>query len=215
MQIEHLRLVANVKEAELRALKSQVNPHFLFNSLNSLRALIDEDAPRAREAVTRLANILRYSLQSGQVETVSLKDELQAVEDYLALEQIRHEERLLVRWDVADEARLQPVPPMLLQTLVENAVKYGISARREGGLVAISAQIENSILRIRVSNPGELTSPANAASAKAGSSTGVGLRNASERLKLLYGDHAVLRLFSEPVGCVTAEVSLPCKSLLA
>lgn len=215
MQLEHLRLVANVKEAELRALKSQVNPHFLFNSLNSLRALIDEDAPRAREAVTRLANILRYSLQSGQVETVSLKDELQAVEDYLALEQIRHEERLLVRWDVADEARLQPVPPMLLQTLVENAVKYGISTRREGGVVAISAQIENSILRIRVSNPGELTSPANAASAKAGSSTGVGLRNASERIKLLYGDHATLRLFSEPVGCVTAEVSLPCKSLLA
>lgn len=215
MQIEHLRLVANVKEAELRALKSQVNPHFLFNSLNSLRALIDEDAPRAREAVTRLANILRYSLQSGQVETVSLKDELQAVEDYLALEQIRHEERLKVRWDVADEARLQPVPPMLLQTLVENAVKYGISTRREGGVVAISAQIENSILRIRVSNPGELTSPANAASAKAGSSTGVGLRNASERIKLLYGDHATLRLFSEPVGCVTAEVSLPCRSLLA
>jgi LytS/YehU family sensor histidine kinase len=93
----------------------------LFNSLNSLRALIDEDAPRAREAVTRLANILRYSLQSGQLETVLLKDELRAVEDYLALEQIRHEERLVVQWDIADRARDQPVPPMLVQTLVENA----------------------------------------------------------------------------------------------
>ncbi|MEO6992515.1 MAG: histidine kinase [Lacunisphaera sp.] len=213
MQIEQLRLVANVKEAELRALKSQVNPHFLFNSLNSLRALIDEDAPRAREAVTRLANILRYSLQSGQVETVSLKDELNAVQDYLALEQIRHEERLLVRWDVAEEARLQPVPPMLLQTLVENAVKYGISTRPGGGLITISAQVTNAILHICVSNPGELSSPSNEASAKAGSSTGVGLRNASERLKLLYGDQATLRLLAEPLGCVTAEVSLPCKLL--
>ncbi|HEY4248420.1 MAG TPA: histidine kinase [Lacunisphaera sp.] len=213
MQLEQLRLVANVKEAELRALKSQVNPHFLFNSLNSLRALIDEDAPRAREAVTRLANILRYSLQSGQVETVLLKDELDAVQDYLALEQIRHEERLLVRWDVAEEARLQPVPPMLLQTLVENAVKYGISTRREGGLITISAQCTGAVLHIRVSNPGEISSPTNEASAKAGSSTGVGLRNASERLKLLYGERATLRLLAEPAGCVTAEVSLPCKSL--
>lgn len=213
MQIEQLSLVANVKEAELRALKSQVNPHFLFNSLNSLRALIDEDAPRAREAVTRLANILRYSLQSGQVETVLLKEELAAVQDYLALEQIRHEERLLVRWEVAEEARLQPMPPMLLQTLVENAVKYGISTRREGGLITISAQVANGSLHIRVSNPGELSSPANEASAKAGSSTGVGLRNASERLKLLHGEQATLRLLSEPAGCVTAEVSLPCKLL--
>ena len=215
MQIEQLRMAANVKEAELRALKSQVNPHFLFNSLNSLRALIDEDAPRAREAVTRLANILRYSLQSGQVETVLLKDELNVVEDYLALEQIRHEERLHVRWDIADQARLQLVPPMLLQTLVENAVKYGISTRREGGVITVSARIEESILHIRVSNPGELALPSNVASAKAGSSTGVGLRNASERLKLLYGDQATLRLLAEPAGCVTAQVTVPFKSSLA
>lgn len=215
MQIEQLRLAANVKEAELRALKSQVNPHFLFNSLNSLRALIDEDAPRAREAVTRLANILRYSLQSGQLETVLLKDELRAVEDYLALEQIRHEERLTVRWEVADQARNQPIPPMLLQTLVENAVKYGISTRREGGLITISARIEESTLHIRVSNPGDLAAPANESSAKAGSSTGVGLRNASERLQLLYGDAATLRLAAEPVGCVTAQVTVPFKVLPA
>lgn len=214
MQIEQLSLAANVKEAELRALKSQVNPHFLFNSLNSLRALIDEDAPRAREAVTRLANILRYSLQSGQLETVLLKDELQAVEDYLTLEQIRHEERLRVRWEVEEAARLQPVPPMLLQTLVENAVKYGISVRREGGEVVISARIGGSVMHLCVSNPGELAPPPNAASAKAGSSTGVGLRNASERLKLLYGDRATLRLLAEPAGCVTAEVSIPLKSTL-
>jgi len=213
MQMEQLRLAANVKEAELRALKSQVNPHFLFNSLNSLRALIDEDAPRAREAVTRLANILRYSLQSGQLETVLLNDELRAVEDYLALEQIRHEKRLMIRWEVAEQTRTQPVPPMLLQTLVENAVKYGISTRRDGGTITISACIEASSLHIRVSNPGDLNCPGNESSAKAGSSTGVGLRNASERLQLLYGDKATLRLLAEPAGCVTAHVAVPFKSV--
>jgi len=209
LQVEQLRLVASVKEAELRALKSQVNPHFLFNSLNSLRALIDEDAPRARESVTRLANMLRYSLSSGQLETVALEDELRVVEDYLALEQIRHEQRLRVRWEIAPDARRQPVPPMLLQTLVENAVKYGISPRRGGGEVAISAAIEQGSLRLRVSNPGDLTPTASVSAARAGSSTGVGLRNAADRLQLLFGDRAMLRLLAEPVGCVTADIHIP------
>ena len=211
LQVEQLRLAANVKEAELRALKSQVNPHFLFNSLNSLRALIDEDAPRAREAVTRLANMLRYSLQSGQLETVPFEDELRIVEDYLALEQIRHENRLQVRWDITEEVRVGAVsvPPMLLQTLVENAVKYGIGTRREGGELLISARYEGAALCIRVTNPGDLSAPASDSAARAGSSTGVGLRNASERLKLLFGDRASLSLLSEPAGCVTARVLIP------
>lgn len=206
MQVEQLRLAATAKDAELRALKSQVNPHFLFNSLNSLRALIGEDPPRAREAVTRMANMLRYSLQSGQQETVAFEDELRIVEDYLALEQIRHENRLSVRWAIADDARARalPVPPMLLQTLVENAVKYGIGPRREGGEITIAAACTGAALHIRVTNPGEL-SAANGAAV----STGVGLRNASERLKLLFGDRASLTLRPEPAGCVTAEVYIP------
>ena len=212
MQLEQLQLAASVKEAELRALKSQVNPHFLFNSLNSLRALIDEDAPRARESVTRLSNMLRYSLQSGQQETVPLEEEIRIVEDYLALELIRHEERLRVRWTVTDEARACAVPPMLLQTLVENAVKYGVSTRREGGEVAIAANIESDHLHITVTNPGDVATPTNAAAARAGSSTGVGLRNASERLKLLFGDRARLTLTAGPADCVTAHVRIPLKS---
>jgi len=213
MQMEQFRLAASVKEAELRALKSQVNPHFLFNSLNSLRALIDEDAPKARESVTRLANMLRYSLQSGQQETVPLEEEIRIVEDYLALELIRHEDRLRVRWIVSDDARARPVPPMLLQTLVENAVKYGISTRREGGEVVISASIEADNLHIGVTNPGDVTTPTSAAAARAGSSTGVGLRNASERLKLLFGDQARLTLAAGPAGCVTAHVLIPLKAV--
>ncbi|AOS43882.1 Sensor histidine kinase YpdA [Lacunisphaera limnophila] len=209
MQLEQLRLATSAKEAELRALKSQVNPHFLFNSLNSLRALIDEDAPRARESVTRLANMLRYSLQSGQQETVPLEEEVRIVEDYLALEMIRHEARLRVRWAVSETVRHLPVPPMLLQTLVENAVKYGISVRREGGEITITAALEGDDLHIRVSNPGDLAGPVSAPAAMAGSSTGVGLRNASERLQLLFGDRARLSLSAGPAGCVTAHVLIP------
>jgi two-component sensor histidine kinase len=215
LQVEQLRLTASVKEAELRALKSQINPHFLFNSLNSLRALIDEDAPRARESVTRLANMLRYSLQSGQLETVPLEEELRIVEDYLALEQIRHENRLRVRWDITEEVRQQAVPPMLLQTLVENAVKYGISVRREGGELAISARIEANCIHIRVTNPGEINAPSSDSALRAGSSTGVGLRNASERLKLLFGEQATLQLLSGGVDLVTADVCIPLKSATA
>ena len=211
LQVEQLRLTASVKEAELRALKSQINPHFLFNSLNSLRALIDEDAPRARESVTRLANMLRYSLQSGQLETVPLEEEVRIVEDYLALEQIRHESRLRVRWDITDEVRRQSVPPMLLQTLVENAVKYGISVRREGGELVISARVEANCIHIRVTNPGDLNAPTSISAARAGSSTGVGLRNASERLKLLFGERATLQLVSGGPDLVTADVCIPLK----
>lgn len=206
LQIEQLKLATTVKEAELRALKSQVNPHFIFNSLNSLRALIDEDPARAREAVTHLANLLRYSLQSGQLETVPFEDELRTVNDYLALEQIRHEERLRVRLDIDPATLGLPIPPLLLQTLVENAVKYGISTRPEGGEIAIVARREQDALRLRVSNPGELAAPAGAVAA---ASTGLGLRNAAERLRLLFGDRASLQLRADAPALVVAEAVLP------
>jgi LytS/YehU family sensor histidine kinase len=200
-EIERLWLATSVKEAELRALKSQINPHFIFNSLNSLRGLIDENPDRARQAVTQLANLLRYSLQSGQLETVPFEDELRTVNDYLALEQVRHEERLRVRLDVEPGVLNLSIPPMLLQTLVENAVKYGIAPRREGGEIAITARCESGQLRLQVTNPGTL--------AAGGGSTGVGLRNAAERLQLLFGDQARLDLRENPPGCVTAGVVIP------
>jgi len=211
-EIERLRLTTHVKEAELRALKSQVNPHFIFNSLNSLRALIEENPRRAREAVTQLANLLRYSLQSGQLETVPFADELRVVNDYLALEQVRHEERLRVRLDVDPATLTLPIPPMLLQTLVENAVKYGISARPDGGEIAIIARREDGALRLQVTNPGEL---ATGAARRDGVSTGVGLRNAAERLRLLFGERATLRLREEVPTVVIAEALVPIETVHA
>lgn len=207
LEIERLRLGGAVKEAELRALKSQVNPHFIFNALNSLRALIDEDPARARQAVTQLANLLRYSLQSAQAETVAFEDELRVVNDYLALEQVRHEERLRLRFDIAPETLGLAVPPLLLQTLVENAVKYGISNRPEGGEIVIIARCEDGQLRLRVTNPGVISQDRKAGAGS--SSTGLGLRNAAERLRLFFGDRAQLQLRSETPTLVVAEVSLP------
>lgn len=206
LQIEQLRLAAHAKEAELRALKSQVNPHFIFNSLNSLRALIDENPARARQAVTQLANLLRYSLQSGQLETVPFEEELRTVNDYLALEQVRHEERLRLRLDIAPETLGLPIPPLLLQTLVENAVKYGISTRPDGGEVAIVARREGDSLRLQVTNPGQL---AGAEAPGGAASTGLGLRNAAERLRLLFGDRATLQLRALDRSVVMAEAILP------
>jgi hypothetical protein len=202
-EIERFQLMTSVKEAELRALKSQVNPHFIFNSLNSLRALIEEDPARARTAVTQLANLLRYSLKSGQLETVPFEEELGVVNDYLALEQVRHEARLRLRLDIEPEALHLPIPPMLLQTLVENAVKYGISPRPEGGEIAIIARNERGALRIQVSNPGELAQEART------SSTGLGLRNAAERLRLIFGERATLMLRSDEPTVVVAEAIIP------
>lgn len=208
LEIERLRLATSVKESELRALKSQVNPHFIFNSLNSLRALIEEDPLRARQAVTQLANLLRYSLQSGQLETVPFEDELSVVNDYLALEQVRHEERLRLRLDVAPDTLQLPIPPMLLQTLVENAVKYGISTRPEGGEIAIIARRENDSLRLQVTNPGAFE-PGSTRLAKASGSTGMGLANAANRLRLLFGEQATLQLRAGAPGSVVAEAIIP------
>jgi hypothetical protein len=202
-EIERFQLMTHVKEAELRALKSQVNPHFIFNSLNSLRALIDENPDRARRAVTQLANLLRYSLQSGQLETVPFEDELEVVNDYLALEQVRHEERLRLRLDIGPDVMRLPIPPMLLQTLVENAVKYGITPRADGGEIAIIARNEGGALRIQVSNPGEI------GPAQRSPSTGVGLHNAAQRLRLIFGDAATLQLRSDKPSLVTAEAVIP------
>lgn len=208
LEIERLRLVTTVKESELRALKSQINPHFIFNSLNSLRALIDEDPRRARQAVTQLAHLLRYSLQSGQLETVPFESELAVVNDYLALEQVRHEERLRLRLDVAPETLALQIPPMLLQTLVENAVKYGIATRPEGGEVAIVARCDGHALRLQVFNPGSLDTPTEALASRP-TSTGLGLRNAADRLKLLFGERATLELRADAPGMVVAEAIIP------
>ena len=201
-ELRQAQLGEALRAAELRLLKSQLNPHFLFNALNGLRSLSVDDPARARDAVTQLARALRYTLAAGDEDLVSLERELEMVDDYLALESLRLAERLDVQRDISDEARTARVPAMLLQTLVENAIKHGIAPLKEGGDLLISARVEGQHLIVRVSNP----RPADSATA---SGDGVGLKNSSERLRLLFGSRAHLHLDLSQTGQAIAEVRLP------
>lgn len=155
-KLDRLRLEAVVKDLELRTIKAQLNPHFIFNALNSIRALVDENPRRARTAITELSNILRSSMQTEKLETVSLENELSIVRDYLALENIRFEERLKVRYEIQPETLELPVPPMMLQTLVENAIKHGISKSVQGGILEIESAIQGTSHQITIRNTGTL-----------------------------------------------------------
>jgi len=191
-----------LSEAELRALESQLNPHFLFNCLNSIRGMVSEDPPQARDMITRLANILRYNLQRDRHHTVPLDSEVEIVSDYLALESIRFESRLRVQVDIDDAAREVPVPPMLLQALVENAIKHGVEDLPSGSEISIRTSLDSSSLRIAVENAGALTEPQ-------ANSPRIGLANARERLRILYGERAALELVPSSNGRVTATVLIP------
>jgi signal transduction histidine kinase len=201
-EIDRLHLALQMRAAKLEALELQLNPHFFFNSLNSVRALVSEDTRRAQHAITRLARLMRYALQAGRRATVPLRREMEMVRAYLDLEGIRFEERLRARVDLPAAAEAVPVPPMLLQTLTENAVKHGIAPRPDGGTVAVTvtARADGGAC-LRVTNPGRLTRTTRA--------RGVGLVNTRERLRLLYGDAARLTLREDPPGTVVAEVTLP------
>ena len=200
-EMQGLQLQLLAREAQHRALSSQLQPHFLFNCLNSLRSLIVEDPSRAREMVTDLAGLLRYSLDHDPLTRVTLAEDLAALDRYLALEMIRFEDRLRIRRQVTGEALRALVPPMMVQALVENAIKHGIAARSEGGEIAIEAERQDGILRIDVLNDGRLL-----ALERPGS---IGLRNTRERLALTYGAQASLELFAMQPEKVCARLTLP------
>ena len=194
----HMELA--LRDAELRALEAQINPHFLFNCLNSIRGLVLEDPPLAQDMVTRLSNILRYNLHRDPNHTVPLASEVEVVSDYLALESVRLEERLRVRMEIEPAAAAVPIPAMLLQTLVENAIKYGIAPLPEGGELRIGARLDGNALALEVDNPGRIE--------EGRARSGVGLANARNRLRLLYGGRASLRLENRD-GRVAATVVVP------
>lgn len=201
-QYESVQLQLALKEAELRALEAQINPHFLFNCLNTIRGMIVEDPSEAQEMVTKLAEMLRYSLHRDRMHTVPLAREMEAVANYLALEEARFEDRLLVHYAIEPGAAEMPVPPMVLQTLVENAVKHGIAQRPEGGKVSIRAGVQDGSLALEVENTGHLSDASP-------NGTRTGLRNVRERLRLLYGDRAEVTLANSAADHVKATVTIP------
>ena len=202
-QIESLIWEAAVKDFELKTLKSQLNPHFMFNALNSIRALIGVDPKIAQTAVTKLSNILRYSLTMERIETVPLDKEMQTVSDYLELETIRFEERLKYKIDLAPESLKVEIPPMMIQTLVENGIKHGISKRTEGGEIDIKSEVQDSLLTIKIKNNGQISSEA------LQKSKGFGISNTKHRLLLLYGEQASFSIINKTENEVLAEIVIP------
>jgi LytS/YehU family sensor histidine kinase len=207
---EHLRraqLDDALRTAELRLLKSQLNPHFLFNALNGVRALIADEPSKAQDAVTQLARTLRYTLAAGDTDLVTVASEMEMVDDYLALESMRLAERLRVIREITPEAAQAPIPVMLLQTLVENGIKHGVAQVRQGGTLRISAQVHGRELLLEVANPRPPVSQATAYS------QGVGFKNSSERLRLLFGSAATLHLDLTDPKLAIARVRLPVMSV--
>ncbi|MES2776088.1 MAG: histidine kinase [Bacteroidota bacterium] len=200
-QVDKIRLEALVKELELKTIKAHINPHFIFNALNSIRALVDENPIRARTAITELSNILRSSMTSDKVETVSLEKELSIVKDYLALEQIRFEERLQVELHIDEDTLDQPVPPMMLQTLVENAIKHGIGKTVAGGHISIISDFTDDHHELIIRNTGHLNGAAG--------EEGFGIGSTKNRLNLLYGGKAAFQIKDLNENEVEAKVTLP------
>lgn len=201
-QVDQLKLETTVKELELKTIKAQLNPHFIFNALNSIRALVDENPQRARTAITELSNILRSSMQTEKAETVSLENELNIVKDYLALEHIRFEERLNVRYEIDPDTLELQVPPMMLQTLVENAIKHGISRIIKGGSVYINSSLKGMQHVITIENTGQIVE-------NSINGHGFGLQSTRQRLSLLFGNRASFEIRNKDEQTVEATVVMP------
>ncbi len=200
-KIDSVKMESLVKELQLKTIKAHINPHFIFNALNSIRALVDENPERARTAITELSNILRSSMQAEKMETTTLEKELSIVKDYLELEQIRFEDRLRIAYEIDEDTLDQQVPPMMLQTLVENAIKHGISKQVNGGFIKVTSDFINNHHELIVENTGHLNNTKNL--------EGFGIASTINRLKLLYGNDADFEIKNLNSNMVKAKVTLP------
>jgi LytS/YehU family sensor histidine kinase len=200
-----LRQSALAQEAQLKMLRYQLNPHFLFNTLNAISTLVLDGQNRtANLAVSRLSEFLRYTLDQDPMKKVTLRQELDALNLYLGIEKLRFGERLRLEFDVDERVESALVPSLLLQPLVENAMKYAIAPREQGGSVTIIAGVERGGLRLAVVDDGPGLPPAVAN----GNGRGVGLRNTRERLKVLYGDAHSVEVADAAPG-LRVEMRLP------
>lgn len=197
-----LKAETAAREVELMHLKAQLNPHFIFNALNSIRALVNEDPRKAKESITQLSHILRNSLMSDRKKLISFSEELKTVMDYLALESIRFEERLRTRFDIDRNSGRFRVPPLMVQTLVENGIKHGISNLKYGGEISIRTKVKGKQLQLEIRNSGQLSQGNR-------KSTGFGLANTRKRLELIFGEKATFEIKNEKKDTVLTTISLP------
>ena len=200
-EISNLQLAHTLKEAQLNNLSSQLNPHFLFNALNNIRFMISENAEDAERMLVTLSEVLRYSLESSSRQTVSLEQELKVIDQYLEIVGVQFEEKLRFSSKIADDLMSVQVPPMMLQTLVENAVKHGIERLPQGGSIELDVRMKNSNLRIAIVNDIPIDQDA------ASGGTGIGLDNIRQRLSLIYGNKAQFTT-AKSKQRFTAEISI-------
>jgi len=195
------------RDAELRALKSQINPHFLFNCLNSISALTSSDPGRARDMCLLLSDFLRKTLGLGERESISWREELELARTYLEVEQVRFGARLQVEMLVDDACADCQVPPLVLQPLIENAIKHGIATMVEGGTVRLEGHVAGGNLSVRVENSFDPEAPSPRRH-------GLGLRNVRNRLETRFGDAAHLHLAAEH-DRFSAEMVFPCHKVVS
>lgn len=200
-EIEKLELKSALQEAELMILKNQINPHFLFNALNNIRSLILSDQDRARNMVTHISDLLRYSIQFNASEKVTLEAEMDIVQDYLQLESIQFNDRLAYIFNIQEETKDLKIPPMAIQLLVENAIKHGLSVQKNGGFIRVESSKTDNWLVIKVTNTGQLNTNKKR--------EGIGLNNLVERMKILFGEFAEFKLENSAGDTVTASLKIP------
>lgn len=200
--IEAREREAQLAEARLGALEAQIHPHFLFNSLNAITVLVrEQNTAAATRMLELLSDVLRRVLRADPRHEIPLDDELQFVRDYLAIEEVRFSDRLRVTWSIEENARLVRVPPFVLQPIVENAIRHGVTKRAAAGKIDISARVEAGHLDLRVRDDG--------AGMMAANGEGVGLTNTRERLRTLYGDRASLTIQPAPGGGMEVIIKIP------
>ena len=204
-ELQASELRAQLAQAQLQSLKMQMNPHFLFNTLNSISTLLRVDLDAAEHTLELLAVLLRRSLDATDVQEVSLREELAFIHDYLELEQIRFSNRLRLVWDIEPAAEDAWVPHLILQPLVENAIKHGFWPTAKPGLIRVSAQREGKELHLAVEDDGVGLHPLSTK----GTVEGVGLSNSRARLRQLYGNASSLHLMANTPKGVRAVVVLP------
>jgi len=202
-EVENWKLRAELREAELAMLKAQINPHFLFNALNNVRSLISENTDVARNMISALSDLLRYAISHTSGDLVLIADELEIVKQYVNLEKMQYEDRLQVQFEIEKKTKECWVPPMIIQMLVENAIKHGISKRTDPGMISIRTAISQNILSVTVINDGQLDT------SKSGD--GIGLSNIKKRLSHGSNEDWAFRINQISSTKVESKIELPCR----
>lgn len=209
-QIRTLQLEAQLSQAQLEALKMQLHPHFLFNTLHSISALLNKDPEVARRMITRLGDFLRLTLENSGAQEVTLQKEMEFLRCYLEIERIRFQDRLVTRLDVSNQVLDAKVPNLILQPIVENAIRHGITPRSTPGIIAIEAKPHNGAVRIQIrdNGPGLPTHRSSDILFR----KGLGLKNTETRLERLYGAAHVFDLANDPDGGLVVTLEIPFKN---